>query len=58
MRRRRANYGLFGAFAGLLIVYISENILPERRLGSSLIIVPLIGAIMGTIVERISHRTA
>ncbi len=56
---RRANYGLIGAFAGLLIVYLAQGsrIQTERGMvGSRLILFPLIGAIIGTIVERIHHH--
>lgn len=57
---KRANYGLMGAFGGLLIVYLAQSsrMLPARGLGAMLILVPLIGAIVGTIVDRIRHRIA
>lgn len=57
---RQASSGLIGAFGGLLIVYLARSgrMLPERGLGPTLILFPLIGAIIGTIVERIRHRIA
>jgi hypothetical protein len=57
---KRANYGLIGAFGGLLIVYLAQSsrMLPARGLGPTLILAPLIGAIIGTIIERIRHRIA
>lgn len=58
---RRANYGLIGAFAGLLIVYLAQSSRIEAEqgiVGPKLILFPLIGAIIGTILEKIRHPVA
>jgi uncharacterized protein YqgC (DUF456 family) len=51
---------LIGAFVGLLIVFFvqSSRLHPEDGSFPGLILVPLLGAIVGTIVGRIRHRSA
>jgi hypothetical protein len=51
---------LIGTFVGSLIVFLvqSSRMHPEEGLFPGLILVPLLGAIIGTIVGRIHHRSA
>jgi presenilin-like A22 family membrane protease len=57
---KRPSDSLIGTFAGLLIVYLAQSsrMHPEEGLSPGLVLVPLIGAIIGTIVGRIRDRSA
>jgi hypothetical protein len=49
-----SSYGLIGAFVGLLIVYLAENLhMPaEQGFGARLVLIPLIGSMIGAFFAR------